>query len=277
MPRLSYDTRVRLRRVVSVVIAFAAIFVAPSPAAPQLSTDNKLLLLGVSWIDSSTPSVLYTVDTGTGRAMQPRTTGCADLSGIVFDPTGTFLYAVTSFAAVPHANALVRVDPQTGATTLIGPTGLANMYEGDLTFDPTSGVLYALQDSNPLRSLYTLDIQTGTATLVGHVQPGEPTDLSTLAFDPAGNLFSIDTTNDMVLRIDKTNGTILSRTPISIPLGDVAGMAYHPLEERFYVADGHTNGTNTLYRFDPYSGQLTVIGPTEVPTGLSGLAFRPQQ
>lgn len=271
MPRHPY--KLSVRHPLALAIVLGAFFV-PATASPQLSTDHKLLLIGVSWIDSSTPSVLYSVDTRTGRAMQPRTTGCGDISGITFDPTGQFLYAVTSFAAVPYANALVRIDPQTGSTTQIGPTGLANMYEGDLAFDPTSGVLYALQDSNPLRSLYTLNVDTGAATLVGHVQPGEPTDLSSLAFDPAGNLFSIDTTNDTVIRIDKTNGTILSRTPISVPLGDVAGMAYHPLEERFYVADGHTHGTNTLYTFDPYSGQLTAIGPTEVPTGLSGLAFR---
>lgn len=61
---------------------------------------------------------------------------------------------------------LVRVDPVTLATTVVGNTGIASGKFGDLAYDEGAGVMYwaAGRDNN---SLYTIDLVTGAATLVG--------------------------------------------------------------------------------------------------------------
>jgi DNA-binding beta-propeller fold protein YncE len=263
-----------MRRIPAILVVLAAISLVPATASPQLASDTKLLLLGNSGGANAT-SRLYTIDARTGRGMQPRETGSMYLMGIAFDAQGR-LWGVTTFASTPP-NSLVRVDPDSGALTNVGPTGFNQLIEGDLAFHPSTGVLYAIQDTGPhYRGLFTLNLDTGAATHVGDIGPGEVSDLSAMTFDIAGELYVIDTERELVLRVDENTAQILSQTPLSSPLGDTAGLAYHPLEERYYIADGNVNGTNSLYTIELASGQLTLIGATEVPDGLAGLAFRPR-
>lgn len=254
----------------------AILFVLSIPAlAPaQISTDNKLLLIGNSGGHNGM-SRIYTIDARTGRGMQPRETGTNYLMGMAFDAQGT-LWGLTTFQSTP-ANSLVRVDPETGTLTTVGPTGMDQLIEGDLAFHPVTGVLYGIQNCSPhYRSLFRIDLSTGAATHIGDIGPGEVSDLSAMAFDITGQLWVIDTERDLVLRVDEDTAQIQSQTPLSTPLGDTAGLAYHPLEERWYIGDGNVNGTNSLYTIDLHSGQLTLIGPSEMPDGIAGLAFRPR-
>ena len=54
---------------------------------------------------------------------------------------GPILYGVTGSSFT--SSSLYTIDPTTGATTLIGATGFSH-FTG-LDFDPTSGILYAVQ------------------------------------------------------------------------------------------------------------------------------------
>lgn len=76
------------------------------------------------------------------------------------------LYGITGSGNT--ASSLYTVDPLTGSTTLIGPTGLSHLTS--LDFDPTSGVLYAVQSDlygSGDTNLVTLNTSTGAATIVG--------------------------------------------------------------------------------------------------------------
>ena len=44
----------------------------------------------------------------------------------------------------------------------------------------------------------------------------------------------------------------------------------------FYVADGGGAATDSLYTLDPISGELSLIGPTGLDQGLSGIEFIPE-
>jgi DNA-binding beta-propeller fold protein YncE len=246
-----------------------ALLLVPGTAQQQ---DKQLRLLGSSWREGE-ESVLYDIDVNTGIASSPRNT-VKHLTGLAFDRGGR-LYGLTTYDSTAP-NSLVRIDPNDGAITVIGATGLASMYEGDLAFDPVSGQLYALYDTHPAQTLFTVDLTSGRATPVGTFSGVAVADISAMGFDQAGQLFAIETEHDLVLRIDKTNATILSSVPLSHPLGYTAGLAYHPEQERWYVADGNQDGTNTLYTIDLGTGRMTIVGGTQIATGISGLVFRPR-
>jgi DNA-binding beta-propeller fold protein YncE len=101
-----------------------------------------------------------------------------------------------------------------------------------------------------------------------------------MAFDAAGALYVIDTRNDLLLNVNKTTAQILSSVPLSRNLDDEAGMDFHPLTGALYVVDGSDfpqapARPYRLYTLNPTTGSLTIVGPTGLTLGLSGLAFTP--
>src|SRR5713226_8804372 len=84
-------------------------------------------------LGNSAEGTLYDVNTSTGAATNPRSTGINSLVGTAFRADGV-LFGLTTFGGTPNPNALFRIDPTTGASTLVGSTGLSNIFEGDLAF-----------------------------------------------------------------------------------------------------------------------------------------------
>jgi len=88
------------------------------------------------------------------------------MRGIAFGPTGV-LYGISS-----NGTELRTINPATGATTLIGMTGIPTGAGdwGDLACD-ASGVLFTvISPSNPTPStLYRINAATGAGTLVGNI------------------------------------------------------------------------------------------------------------
>ena len=236
-----------------------------------------------SLLGNSFDGVLYDVNIATGVATNPRPTGAGveSLTGITFAPNGT-LYGLTSFVGTP-ANSLVTIDPVTGSTAQVGFTGLV-IAEGDLAFDPTSGVLYGMQHVPLNRQLFTINVTTGVGTLVGSLGGSEEIEPSAMTFGSDGTLYVLDTGIDFgdrpdiptrLLTIDKSTGATLTSVDLAIELGYTAGMDFDPLSGQLYVADGGVGeGTNSLYLVSPASGAMSLIGQTGVAVGLAGLAFQ---
>jgi hypothetical protein len=96
---------------------------------------------------------------------------------------GSRLYAVRETDGV-----LRSLDPISLAFTDIGPLGVGFAY-GELAWDPTTSTMYMI-DGRAGTSLYTVDLNTGAATLVGNHGLYE---LFGLAFSPAGVLYASQT------------------------------------------------------------------------------------
>ena len=217
--------------------------------------------------------VLYDINTTTGAATNPRGSGATFLAGIAFDPAGN-LYGLTTFSSSP-ANSLVRINPTTGVATLVGATGLSNIFEGDLAFNPLNGNLYGIQNvpTAGARNLFQINPTTGLATTIGSL--GGSGDYSALAFNNVGVLFTIDsgvTGNSVLDTVNPLTGAVLTSVTMNVDLGSAVGLAFNPATGTAYVADGV--GTNTLYTLNPLTGVATPIGALGV-TSLAGLAFRP--
>jgi DNA-binding beta-propeller fold protein YncE len=229
-------------------------------------------LYGVSF-GTSESAVLYDVDSATGAASNPRPVGAGHLVGIAWSPGG-WLYGLTNSSAPANPNSLVTINPSTGASQVVGSTGLTTIIEGDLARDPTTGQLYGCYNLDTgRRQLFILNSQTGGATALPGSLSGDP---SALAFSSDGTLYGIDTSLGELLTIDKISGTVLGYKTLNLALGSTAGMAIDPYTGVFYVADGESGGTDKLYTLNPATGLLTAVGPLGVADGLAGLAFVPE-
>ncbi|MFL6529394.1 MAG: VPDSG-CTERM sorting domain-containing protein [Chthoniobacterales bacterium] len=218
---------------------------------------------------------LYDINTATGAATNPRSTGQTFVVGITFDSSGN-LYGLTTFAS-SSPSSLVRINPTTGASVVVGPTGLSNIFEGDIAYNPTNGNLYGIQDvpSSGARNLFRINAATGNATTIGAL-PGTNTDFSALAFNAAGVLYALDTATATATLyvINPLTAGLISSVVTNVRLGSTAALAFDPVTGIAYLADGSTNGTNLLYTLNTTTGVATPVGPLGI-TDLAGLAFRP--
>ncbi len=74
----------------------------------------------------------------------------------------------------------------------------------DIAFDNTTNTLWGISyDGTTNSSLYTIDMHTGNATLIGISIAGL---LINLACDISGNLYSLNTLDSVLYRINKNSG-----------------------------------------------------------------------
>jgi hypothetical protein len=90
--------------------------------------------------------IRYDVNQTTGEATNSRPTGISNLAELLFN-SSSVLYGIFMQAQI---ESLYRINPVTGASTLIGTSSVSNMFtdslvEGDLRFDPVSGTLFGVE------------------------------------------------------------------------------------------------------------------------------------
>jgi len=228
--------------------------------------------------------MLYDIDPLTGLASNPRDTGIVNLGGIAFSKDGT-LYGLNTSPLIPgvQTRSLFRIDWTTGASTWVGELSELTIGEGDLAFDPTTGLLYGAVAIaiGMVDVFFLIDPETGTSTSVGEL-PGMPNPCG-IAFDESGTFYVLDTYNQLLWTIDKATGNELGNIPLSRSLGPMGGMDFDPLTGTLYVSDANAyagpvlhEGTRMLYTLDVSTGVLTEIGHTGLDNGLTGLAFIPE-
>jgi hypothetical protein len=136
-------------------------------------------------------------------------------ASIVFDLDGT-LYG--SAGSGTGASSLIRIDPATGAGTLVGAYGPPNLLLDGIEIDPRTGIMYggtgAAFDRTP-GDIFTINKATGAATLIGSLANCTdflcdtlPEGPAGLAFDPAGNLYgSLGGGDGRIISINLSNFT----------------------------------------------------------------------
>lgn len=212
--------------------------------------------------------------------------------GLAYRPQDGFLYGLSSGGGTLGAS-LVRIDRDTAVATVVGPHGLSNPFEGGLSVDPTTGILYGIANfDDPNIQLFTFDLTTGAATIVGNITGmtdiGQPNDPSGMAFDASGQLYLLDgfngqavSPNAALYRVDKTTGAVTATINTDRKLSVAFGMAVDPTTGIFYVADSTFEsagfvGTDSLYTLDPITGATTLVGTIGLPVTLTDIAFVPE-
>ncbi len=176
-------TRCTLMLVAGLPIAVAhadqTLYALTSPTSPRLVT-----------LDSQTGSVL-TSDTVTGHE--------ALFGGLAIDAAGD-LYSIDGYNDA-DSDRLFRIDPLTGAGTVVGETRF-NWNFRNVTVDPTTDVLYGSRDN----ALYTLDRATGLGTLIANITGPSLDQLTTFAINGMGVAYGTDIGETSLFRIDLATG-----------------------------------------------------------------------
>jgi len=168
--------------------------------------------------------------------------------GLAFDPGSQTMYMVPGRSN----DSLYRVNINTGASTLIGPHGVVDMF--GLAFDTSTNTLYATQFSGGT-SFYRMNTSSGAATLIGNMGRG----IGGLAYDyTADRLIGLEDGAGDLWEINRSNGalTLLNDGPFN----NDSGLAYDP--ERNYLWGIDWSGV--FFYFDINNG----FARTDVRTGL---------
>jgi hypothetical protein len=137
---------------------------------------------------------LLRIDTSSGRGT-PIGHVSDTAAGLAFDFNHGILYASST-----TSKNLVRIDPATGATTVVGPMDVSLMH--GLEYDPLNETLYGSTTSSA--NLYRISVETGEATLIGH---HGISGLGGLAFDPVnGIMYGGDITGKSLYTVNLSTG-----------------------------------------------------------------------
>lgn len=176
--------------------------------------------------NASTPGTFYRVAPADASAVLVGATGDV-LTGLAFDPTFTTLYGLNTS---PFADqSIFTVDPGTGATTLVGPSGDPPTNNcGDLTF--VSGNLVG---NSWVGEFVSFDTTTGAATLIGTntantglAMAADAQQQLWLAIGNPGSLYSVNpATGDLTL-IAALSGDITPGTDYLCALTFLDGTLY---------------------------------------------------
>jgi len=174
-------------------------------------------------------------------------------------PSGT-LYAMTFRYAPDIESVLHTVNVETGEMTEVGAAGGVDII--GIAYDRTTGTMFGIGDDDNL-SLFTISLGTGEATEVGSLGHEY---LADLACSASGRLYGFDGNDETgVWLINKTTGEATS-------IADDYPSDYHPNTALAFDGDGVLWGyDNSLYVFDPVTGETTLVGEgsLQLPTAAS--------
>jgi len=173
-------------------------------------------------------------------------------------PLGT-LYAVDS------GRALFSVDPATGTKTQIGTVSTNAGTTAGLAYDPASNTVFLTSTNND--SLYTLDLATGNATLVGSY--GVSVVMHGLEWDSStGTLYGASSSPNSFYSISTSTGaaTLLG----SIDFTSFNNLGYDSTNNLMFMTN---SSTDSLYTIDRADGAVTLVGALQGSTNPNGLAY----
>lgn len=185
-----------------------------------------------------------------------------------------FALAVTSAAAfaqgrliaIDSSAALVELSPTTGSRTPVATmTGAANI--AALAYDRQLGILWGASLAND--SLYTINMVTGVATLVGAFNAGHDVVSHGLEFDNStGTLYMASALAGTFYSVNKSTGqaTLLGTHGIT----SNTSLGYNMNSNAMYAIN---SGTDSLYSMNVGTGAMTLIGAMAGTILPNSLAF----
>jgi hypothetical protein len=191
------------------------------------------------------------------------------VSALIFHPVTRVLYGATGGAS---GTKLLTINPSNALVTVVGSFSAGTATMTDFSFDST-GKLYGISSSGGA-NLYTIDLNTGTATKIAG---------SGVSFTEGGGLAISSTGIFYATPIPGEYGTYDpvtgAYTHITAPATPAGGGAYAALAFNGSVLYGDNllpgsgGGLTHLVTIDPSTGTVTDIGPSV--THLDAIAFQP--
>ena len=208
------------------------------------------------WFDTDTPGTLNNIGAITYNPY------CADYG----KDADTFMYIIDD-----NDNHLKTIDVSDGS--VISDIGLAD--PGTLTWtgiscDKLSGIMYASATDVTQSKLYTIDLITGAATLVGDIGVEGIIDI---AIDGSGTMYGYCIINDASYTIDKSTGTGTLIGSIGFDANYAQGMSWDPESDNIYLAAYDITAGGQFRVLDPITGNTALIGAFPAGTEVDGLGY----
>ncbi len=254
-------------------------------ATPFLTLDRPLSVTGLEYINGS----YYATDIvdGSGYAfgrIDPATGAVTILS----DQPGDSWYGLARNDSIGHlyatdnSNNLHLVNPYTGASALVGSTGIPATNDNlisSLAYDNVNGVLYSV---DYVGNLYTLDTSTGVATTIGSTNLTF-TDISHgLAYDPTTATLYLNEADvsDSLYKLNTTTGkATLVGSNGTIPDTGIDGLTFvpetppPPPEPPTGLIGASSSTPGVLYTVDPATGAARPFLVIDDELSFPGLEF----
>ncbi len=249
--------------------------VTPSPrvsAAPNAPTDTAFTI-DVRGQAPRLPNSLYSFTLNAFQTQTLRGVTNPQIFAMDFNVANTTLFGITGSAAAPNPSTLGTIDQTTGAFTVVAPiTGLtAGDNTTGLTINPVTGaaLLSAVGGTPALSRLYTLNLTTGAATLVGVITaPTDPTGTTMIdiSMNCQGALYAHNIIDDSLYSVNVATGAGTKFPTHGLAANFAQGMDFDNQSGALYAFIYTGAGTNRFGTFDLTTGAFTSL-VTDNPLG----------
>ncbi len=209
------------------------------------------------------------------RAGQPPFVDGAAYTNNFAGSTSTTLYVIDS-----NFDTLVRqgspggtpISPNSGQLFTIGSLGVDTNENVGFDITGPGGIAYAslTPQGGTSSSFYTINLQTGAATLIGPIG-GVETILGISAVVRVETIHALTSGNNLLTFISGTPGTIASTTPITgLAAGEnLLGLDFRPATGQLFAASNQSR----VYTINTTTGAATPVGAAPLVPPLNGTSF----
>lgn len=182
-------------------------------------------------------------------------------------------YTNSTFGPAPGTTTLYDIDsgldilaiqnpPNNGTLVTVGSLGVDTTNFAGFDISGRSGIGYAALNVSPATTsgLYTVNLMTGAATLVGTIGGGEIVNSITTGEE---RVFAVDTNNNLMSFVSSNPSQLLSGPTLisGMQIGEfVQGMDFRPATAQLYAL----GSTGRTYIINPMSGVATQVGTAVV-------------
>jgi VCBS repeat-containing protein len=249
--------------------------VADQPQALDATVSPRGYAFSVAESKVTGLATLFRIDLDTGEVKEvgpvaTPTSTQPDVEGLAFNSADGFLYGFTTGPGGGN-QLLVKIDPLTGATTVIG----AAADVGEMGTEFAGGVLYSIVTNGNSSDLYTVNLGTGALTLVGSTANGITID--GMAFNTVnGKMYGLDKDGTATNLYEINLATGAATNPVLVGNNlDLQNLAFG-LDGKLWAVD---RNTGQVFQIDPTLGGITLVSTVPVSffegDGFESLAITP--
>jgi hypothetical protein len=242
------------------LVAAASLLLVASLGAPGQAQD---VLLGGTSGSPAASGLLGTIDQDDASwTTIGDPTAAGPLPGLARDSTGD-LFGANNPGGSGTPASLIQIDPTTGLLLstvgdIIDDGDAEGLRMSDIAFQPGTDVLFGMcATSGKDGSLYTIDVSTASATLVG----ATGLERGGLAFAPDGTLWLAtvgDAALPVIAQIDPADGSVVGSTQ-ALTTG-LDALAVRPSDSVFFGVEADSSDLDTI---DPADGTQTPVGTVD--------------
>ena len=171
-------------------------------------------------------------------------------------------------------NELHTLNTATGITATIGASTPISGHMWTGASGTADGTLYASSTDDAQSYLYTVDITSGTATVIGEIT-NAPTIID-IAINADGEMYGVDISTDNLVRIDPATGAGTVIGSIGFDADYAQGMDFEPISGILYLAAYNATAERGELRIaNTTTGSSSLVGAFPDGAETDALAFTP--